>query len=65
MQKKNLKISNKSFERLEQLKYLGTNVTKQNYTHEEIKSRLKSGECLLSFGVEYFVFQFTTQKCKD
>jgi len=34
---------NKSFENKEQLKYLGTTLTDQIFTHEEIKSRLKSG----------------------
>ena len=38
-----LKISNKSFDRLEHFRYLGTNLTIQNSIHEEIKSRLKSG----------------------
>jgi len=39
----NLKTDNTSFERLEQFKYLGTNLTIQNSIQEEIKSRLKSG----------------------
>jgi len=37
------KIENSSFERVEYFKYLGTTLTHQNPTHEEIKSRLKSG----------------------
>jgi hypothetical protein len=32
-----------SFERVEQFKYLGTNLTDQNTIQEEIKSRLQSG----------------------
>ena len=36
-------IDNSSFERVEELKYLGTNLTNQYSIQEEIKSRLKSG----------------------
>jgi hypothetical protein len=39
----NIKIDNKSSEWVEQLKYLGTNLTDRNSIQEEIKSRLKSG----------------------
>ena len=34
---------NSTFERVEDFKYLGTNLTNQNSIAEEIKSRLKSG----------------------
>jgi hypothetical protein len=39
----NIKIDNKSFERVEEFKYLGATVMNRNSGHEEIKSRLKSG----------------------
>jgi hypothetical protein len=42
-QNHNIKLDNKSFERVEQFKYLGTTLTYQNSIQEEIKSRLKSG----------------------
>jgi len=38
-----IKNDNSSFERVEQFKYLGTNLTNQNSLQEEIRSRLKSG----------------------
>jgi len=38
-----MKTNNSSFERVEEFKYLGTNLTVQNFIQEEIKSRLKSG----------------------
>ena len=39
----NIQICNKSYETVEQFKYLGTALTNQNSIQEEIKSRLKSG----------------------
>ena len=38
-----VKIDNSSFERVKELKYLGTTLTYQNYIQEEIKNRLMSG----------------------
>jgi hypothetical protein len=39
----NIKIDNKSFKRVEQLKYFGTILTHQTSIQEEIMSRLKAG----------------------
>ena len=39
----NMRIDNRSFERVEEFKYLGTPLTNQNSIQEEIKCRLKSG----------------------
>jgi hypothetical protein len=41
-QKHSIKIANRSFEGVTQFKYLGTTLTDQNCTQEEIKSRLNS-----------------------
>ena len=37
-----IKIDNRSYERMGQSNYVGTNLTNQNYIQEEIKNRLKS-----------------------
>jgi hypothetical protein len=60
----NIKIDNKSFERVEEFKHLGTILTNRNSIHEEIKSKLTSGQCLLPFGAEFFL-QVANQKHKD
>jgi hypothetical protein len=60
----NTNIDNSSLDRVEEFRYLGTNLTNQNSITEEIKSVLKSGNCLLSFGEESFVFQVVMQKIK-
>jgi hypothetical protein len=41
-QNHSIEIGDKSFERVEHFKYLGTVLTNQNSIHAEIKSRLKS-----------------------
>jgi len=38
-----IKVDNSAFERVEELKYLGTTLTNKNSIQEEIKSRLMSG----------------------
>jgi flagellar motor switch protein FliM len=42
-QKYSIKIANRFFEDVTKFKYLGTTLTDQNQMHEEIKSRLNSG----------------------
>ena len=39
----NIKTDNRSFERVEEFKYLGKTLTNQNSIQKEIKSRLKLG----------------------
>ena len=48
-QNDSIKISNKSFEKIEQFRYFGRTPTNQHSTHGENKSRLKLGNvCCLS-----------------
>jgi hypothetical protein len=42
-QNREIKIGNRSFEKVSPFKYLGTTVTNQNLIQEEIKGRLNSG----------------------
>jgi hypothetical protein len=42
-QRQRIKIGNRSFESVAKFKYLGTTLTDRNCIHEEIKSRLNSG----------------------
>jgi hypothetical protein len=60
----NIKIDNSSFERVEDFRYLGTNLIHQNSIQEDIKSRLKSG-MLAIIRCRIFVFRFTIKKYID
>jgi hypothetical protein len=42
-QNHNIKLDNKTFEMVEQFRYLGKTLTSRNSIQEELKSRLKSG----------------------
>jgi hypothetical protein len=42
-QKHSIKIVNRSFEDVAKFRYLGKTLTYQNHMHEEVKSRLNSG----------------------
>jgi hypothetical protein len=55
-QNQNIRSTNESFKSVANFKYLGTTLTDQNDIHDEIKSRLKFRECLLSFSPRSFVF---------
>jgi hypothetical protein len=46
-QNRDIKITNSSFENVAQLKYFGTTVTDKKLIHEEIESRLNSGNAYL------------------
>ena len=59
-----MKVDNSSIERVEEFKYLGTNLTNQNSIQEEIKCRLKLGNACY-YSVRSFVFQFAIQNSKD
>jgi hypothetical protein len=70
-QKRSIKIANRPFEDAAKFKYLGTTLTDQNHMHEEIKSRLISGNacchsvqsllssCLLSRNLKVKIYKTT------
>jgi hypothetical protein len=49
--------------KFEELKYLGTTLTNQNFIQDEIKSRLNSANAFYN-SIKKFVFQFAIQKFK-
>jgi len=59
-----LKYDNSSSERVEQFKYLGVTLTKKNSIHEEMKSRLKSGNACYQSGQNSLSSSLLTKNVK-
>jgi len=59
-----MKVENKSFERVEQFKYmyLRTALTKQNLHSLKIEEQIELRKHFLSFGAQSFIFQFMSKK---
>jgi hypothetical protein len=60
-QNQNIRRTNESFEKVVRFKYLGTTLTNQNDIHDEIKSRLNSGNACY-YSVQIFFFTVSYQK---
>jgi len=60
-----IKTDNSSIESVEEFKYLGTNLTNQNYVHKEIKSRLKLGNACYYSMQSLLSFSLLSKKYKD
>ena len=60
-----VRMDNSSFKRVEEFKYLGTNLTNQNSIAEEIKSRLRSGNACFYSVQNLLSSRLLSKKFKD
>jgi hypothetical protein len=63
-QNRDIKIANRSFENVSQLKYLATTVTNQNLIQEEVKRRLSSGNACYHSARNVLSFRLLSKNLK-
>jgi hypothetical protein len=63
-QRQSIKIGNRSFESDAKFKYLGTTLTDENCIHEEIKSRLNSGNACYNSVQSLLSYRLLTRNVK-